>query len=609
MKKIGILSLREKIGFALGDSASNFYWKVHEFFILIFYTDIFGISPAQAGTMFVVARLWDGINDPVMGMISDRTNSRWGRFRPYLLWLAIPLSVVGVFAFTTPDFSDGGNKLAYAYATYILLWMTYTAINIPYSALMGVITPDTQERVQLSSFRFTGAFIVSLLVSTYTLDLVNALGPHPEVEQLLEVEGSTRTQFKPFTDKDGFDSIHSTSGDNLLLLGEGTNGAFAQLNGADDKQIKAVLVAYDEPENAAKSLKAIDQTVLGRHQKEPSDASEKDGDEAPPGELTQLASGTWSGATIVDNYLIFILASPAKEAAEQVIAAVRNNCIAPKKVGWQRVMGLYGVFAIILFWICFAQTRERVKPSAKQQSNIAADWGSLLKNGPWFWMFFLGICVITAFVLRGATLPFYFQYYLNDGPAVGGFFFQGGLASLAGIVSMPYLTRFISKHRLYMICMGSAAIAQIPYYFIAPESTVAIYSLNILICLLLGPTAPLMFAMYTDVADYGEWKTGRRCTGLVMAAAMLALKVGGSVGGGLNGWILESFGYVANQPQTGTSITGIKLLISVFPAGICLLAACMVLFYKLDDKFMRQIEADLKERKGDDLSEKSASPA
>ena len=144
----GKLSFLEKAGYSLGDAASNFYWKTFEFFIIFFYTDVFGISAAAVGTMMLVTRVLDAVADPVMGTIADRTQTRWGHFRPYLLWFALPLAAAGVITFTTPNFGPSG-KLVYAYVTYCLLMLLYTAVNIPYSALLGVMTPNSIERLSL----------------------------------------------------------------------------------------------------------------------------------------------------------------------------------------------------------------------------------------------------------------------------------------------------------------------------------------------------------------------------------------------------------------------------------------------------------------------------
>lgn len=169
------VSIGEKIGYGLGDTASNLYWKLFENFQLIFYTDVFGISAAAAGTMFFVTKLWDAINDPMMGAIADRTRSAWGRFRPWLIWMAVPFAVTGILTFHTPDLSPGG-KLVYAYLTYTAVFMAYTAINIPYGALMGVISPHSQERTSVATYRFVLAFAGGLIVQKFTEPLVAWFG-------------------------------------------------------------------------------------------------------------------------------------------------------------------------------------------------------------------------------------------------------------------------------------------------------------------------------------------------------------------------------------------------------------------------------------------------
>ena len=173
------LSLGEKVGYACGDVASNFYWRVFDVFLFIFYTDVFGLSAAAVGTMMLVTRLIDAFSDPLMGAIADRTNTRFGKFRPYLLWGIIPMIAAGVLTFTVPDVSDG-NKLIWAYGTYIFMMLAYTFINVPYGALLGVVTGDSQQRTTLTSFRFIGAFSGGSLVAFMTPELVNYLGQGDE---------------------------------------------------------------------------------------------------------------------------------------------------------------------------------------------------------------------------------------------------------------------------------------------------------------------------------------------------------------------------------------------------------------------------------------------
>jgi len=171
----GRISLKEKVGYSLGDAASNLYWKTFEFYLMIFYTDVFGISAAAVGTMLLVTRLADAVADPVMGAIADRTQTRWGHFRPYVVWFALPLAVAGVLTFTTPNLGSG-SKLVYAYITYCLLMFLYTAVNIPYTALMGVMTASSQERTSISSIRFIGAFTAGVFVQYFTLRFVRFFG-------------------------------------------------------------------------------------------------------------------------------------------------------------------------------------------------------------------------------------------------------------------------------------------------------------------------------------------------------------------------------------------------------------------------------------------------
>lgn len=169
------LSITEKIGYGLGDTASNIVFQVIVNFMVIFYTDVFGITAAAVGTLMLVVRVFDAITDPIMGGIADRTQTRWGKYRPYLIWTAIPYAILAVVAFTTPDFSANG-KLIYAYVTYALLMTAYTAVNIPYSALGGVITGDSEERGEVQAYRFAMAMVGGFIVSSSMLGMVAYFG-------------------------------------------------------------------------------------------------------------------------------------------------------------------------------------------------------------------------------------------------------------------------------------------------------------------------------------------------------------------------------------------------------------------------------------------------
>lgn len=169
------LSVKEKVGYSLGDGAANFIFQTMMLLQLSFYTDTFGLTAGAAATLFLVARLWGAVCDPVFGALADRTNTRWGKFRPWILWTAVPFGVLGYLAFRTPDFGSAG-KLVYAYLTYFLLLTVYSANNNPYSALSGVITGNMKERTSLSSFRFVVVTLATIAIMGFTLPMVNHFG-------------------------------------------------------------------------------------------------------------------------------------------------------------------------------------------------------------------------------------------------------------------------------------------------------------------------------------------------------------------------------------------------------------------------------------------------
>ena len=159
-------TLKEKIGYGFGDMASSMFWKIFSAYLPLFYAMVFKLDLGTTAILMLVTRIWDAVSDPMMGIIADRTNTRWGKYRPYLLWIAIPFAVAGILLFTKPDFGETGNTV-WAFATYILMMTVYTAINVPYGSMLGVITEDSDEKTVFSSFRmffaYGGSFIVLAL--------------------------------------------------------------------------------------------------------------------------------------------------------------------------------------------------------------------------------------------------------------------------------------------------------------------------------------------------------------------------------------------------------------------------------------------------------------
>jgi len=440
------LSIKEKVGYGLGDTASNLYFQMFINFLLFFYTDVFGISAAAAGTMLMVSRFWDALNDPLMGLISDRTNTRWGKFRPYLVWVSIPIAVIGVATFFTPDLSVKG-KIIYAYITYTLMMMAYTAINIPYSALMGVLSPDSRERTSVSTYRFVLAFIGAFVVQGCTLPMVKFFG-----------------------------------GDN-------------------------------------------------------------------------------------------------------------------QAAGFPFAMAVYGLVAAVLFYITFATTRERVQSPASQPASLKNDLKDLTRNRPWMVLLVMSISSLAYAIIRSGSIMYYFKYYIGDENQGPLFMITGTVAVIAGVAATQFLSNRFGKKRLYIFVMGMSSLLTCLFFFVPREQIAIIFGLNILTMLVMAPQAPLIWAMYADTADYSEWKNKRRATGLVFSAATFAQKFGIALGGGMAGWLLALFGFVANVEQSPETLQGIRLMMSFIPGVASTIAAIAALFYELDDPKMKQIEQDLAARK------------
>ena len=435
------LSVPEKIGYAFGDGASNLIWMSFIYFQSYFYTDVFGIDPKPLALMLMITRTWDMFFDVFIGTIADRTRTRWGKFRPYLLWMAVPFGIMSVLSFTTPSFSQSG-KLVYAYVTLSLMMVVYSAINIPYSALMGVISPDSQERTSLSSWRFTFAFLGGLAVQFWTLRLVTFFGKGNQV------------------------------------------------------------------------------------------------------------------------------------------------------LGYELTLAVYAIAAVILFLATFALTRERVQP-VQENTSRTRDLRDLLANTPWLVLCSLGILTVCFVAIRGAAIVYYFKYYVGDAGAAATFMVVGSVMSVAGTFLIQYVTPFTGRKTAFTGCMLLATVALVLSYWVKPGQLALLYSYNIVYSLLTGPTSALLWAMFADTADYSEWKTGRRATGLIYSASGMSNKVGWVIGGALVAMLLYLFGYQANVAQTVQGQNGIRLLMAIAPAAGTLLAGLGMFFYRLNEATMQKIQAEL----------------
>lgn len=443
------LSLVEKTGYGLGDTASNLVWATLMSFMMIYYTDVFGISAAAVGAMFLFARIFDGVLDFLMGAIADRTQTRWGKFRPYLLWMCVPMAVAMALTFTVPGFSPTG-KLVYAWVTFNLLMVIYTAINIPYSALSGVMTHDPLERTGLNSYRMVLAQCGGFIVSGATLPLV-------------------------------------------AFFGKG---------------------------NAA--------------------------------------------------------------------------------TGYHMTAALFGAGVIVLFLITFATTRERIQPEPGQKTGLMDDLARLVDNPHWVVLSLVALLDLTAICIRSGSLVYYAKYVVGmNEERITTFMLLGNAGVIAGAVATRFAVAAIGKRNTMIASHVVMAVSTALFYWLPPASESGAMVLQFIHSLAGGFTAVLFFAMIADTADYSEWKSGVRTTGIFFSATTFAQKVGMGVGGALTGLLLTRSGYVANAAQSPDAAHGILLLVSLIPAAGFLAVAALFTRYGLTEAVCKSINEDLDIRRAE----------
>jgi GPH family glycoside/pentoside/hexuronide:cation symporter len=442
------LSVTEKIGYGFGDLASNLFWQMFSIFIAKFYTDVFLLGAAAMGTMMLVTRMADAVIDPMIGTIADRTQTRWGHFRPYLIWMALPMAATAVLTFTTPSFG-GTPRVVYAYVTLTLMMFAYSAINIPYSALLGVLTPDSKERTSVSSYRFVMAILPVFIIVNTAIPMVHFFG------------------------------------------------------GSDN--------------------------------------------------------------------------SPA---------------------GWQATMAVYSAAAVILYFATFAMTKERVQPADKQETSLSSDVKDLLRNRPWVVLCVVGIFALTYNNIRNTVIVYYFDYVVPDGKGYfGPVMTTGAVAFILGVMATAPLSKRFGKRNFYMVSMALTGLLTAAFYFVPASNIRMVWAAHALISFCAAPTAPLVWAMYADTADYSEWKWGRRATGLIFSAASFSQKFGWAIGGAGAGWLLAYFGYVPGVAQDSRTINGIMLMMSMIPAIGAVVAVLALWFYELDEGVVETMTAELEARR------------
>ena len=464
------ITMGEKVGYSLGDVAANLAFQMMMIYQLKFYTDIFGLDGAIAGTVLLIAPLASAFADPFIGIITDRTQTRWGKYRPWILWTALPFSIFYILAFWNPGIQDKTLVAIYATVSYILLLTLYGFNNTPYASLGGVMTDDIRERTSINKVRFVCTSIAQFVVQGFTLPLVDRFG----------------------------------------------NGNPAQ--------------------------------------------------------------------------------------------------------GWQRTIILFAVLAFIFLIICFLSTRERIQPPPQQKMSIREDVSKTFSSVPWRSIFVLVLFMFIALAMWGASTNFYFQSYLDqsalsqflgrlgfstssENAYIIGFSLFNTVNAVVQFLGVLFLSGFLAnrfgKKTTFLAGLSLCTFFTALFYLPSPQDIGMVYLLCLLKSLAYGPTIPLLWAMVADTADHMEYINHRRATGFCFSGVIFALKTGMGIGGAFAGLILSLFGFVSGFgiQQSETTVTGIRLVSSLFPALLLIVGIIALYFYPISKSYNEKMQAELAHRR------------
>jgi Na+/melibiose symporter-like transporter len=497
------LSFFEKAGYSSADAAANFVFMTMILFQTNFYTDVFGLTAGAAAAILLWPRLWDAVADPIVGILADRTETRWGKFRPWILATAVPWFVIMILAYTTPKGWSMGSLIAYAAITNTMLMTIYSMNNMPYAALGAVMTGDVNERAKLNSFRFIPVNAAQFIVGGFTLPLVAKLARH-----------------------------HAAGG------------------------------------------------TIG---------------------------------------------------------------IADKQYGWQMTMTIWAVLCLVLFLITFSTTKERIKPINQEKSSPKQDFLNLLKNNPWKVMFFMTMVHFCILSFRGGALYNYYHHYADKGAlydwvqklglvsdagaqASGGlmetlgYIVHGDRADVASsnvadvansIINMlgtgitiivillsPPLAKKFGKKAVAVTGFGLASIGSLAFYLLSPTNVWGMAGLTAFIAIVYAPTIPLIWAIYADVADYSEWKTGHRFTGMVFASIGFGLKSGLALGSASFLWIMAGiFNYDTKLPDAASAVQGYRACSGLVVGILFAICTALLIAYQINKKLTIEMADELAERR------------
>lgn len=447
------IRLKEKLGYGVGDLASGLYLNFFGVFLFYFFVDLNGVAPAAIGLMLLLTKLVDAVTDPMMGLIADRTRSRWGRYRPYLLFGAVPFGLFGVLVFAVPDLGQSG-KLVWAYVTYTLAMLVYTAVNVPYGGLLGVISPSATQRGSVTAYRMFFAALAGILIGVLGTTLVRELGQ---------------------------------------------------------------------------------------------------GDEARGIMLTMAC-----------------------------IAGLSTLCLIAT----------------------FATTKERIAP-IQENGSIGGDVMELLRTGSWIAVAIAAILGVTSIAARQASSLFFFEYVAgDDGAPVLGFLDRPALfltalaiGQVSGVIIANFLQRRFEKSHLVIAAGMLKASAIMLFYWLPLDAIWPQTFIQYFVGIGFGMLMVLAYAMFTDIAEFVDWRANKLMTGLVVSASIFAVKAGVAFGLALPGFILGLTGFAPGAEQSDAAKLGINLAFAIIPAAMLIPGAIAMLFYRIDRSTLQQIEGELAQRR------------
>ena len=447
------IKLKEKLGYGVGDLASGLYLNFFGFFLFYFLVDLNGLAPAAISLMLLLTKLVDAVTDPMMGAISDRTRSRWGRYRPYMLFGAVPFGFFGVLVFAAPDLSPTG-LLIWAYVTYTLAMLVYTFVNVPYGGLLGAISPSAEQRGSVTSYRMFFSAMSGILIGVLGTTLVRELGGGDEASGIM-----------------------------------------------------------------------------------------------------------WTMACIAGVSFFCLLAT-------------------------------------------FFTTKERIEPN-QENGSILGDFKELVVTGPWIAVAIAAILGVTAIAARQASALFFFEYVAgDDGSPVLAFLDRPALfltalaiGQITGVIFANFLQRRFEKSHL-VIFAGALKASAIMLFYAMPLDAVWLQTfVQFGVGIGFGMLMVLAYAMFTDIAEYVDWRSHKQMTALVVAASIFAVKTGVAFGLALPGLILSMTGFVAGEQQSESAIMGINLAFAIIPAIVLVPGGIAMLFYNIDRRTLAAIESELAQRR------------